>query len=104
MLLSRFATPISRAFWLPLMLSTAATLPASTPACAVLKARPQKSDTSRIQEALNVCSPGKAVVLQAGGSNKSFESAPLLLPRGVTLFIDRDVMLYASKNPRDYDL
>jgi pectin methylesterase-like acyl-CoA thioesterase len=78
-------------------------LHASTPACVVLKARPQKSDTSRIQEALNVCGPGKAVILEADGSNKSFESAPLILPRGVTLFIDR-VTLYASKNPRDYDL
>jgi pectin methylesterase-like acyl-CoA thioesterase len=28
----------------------------------------------------------------------------LILPRGVTLFIDDDVILYASRNPRDYDL
>ncbi len=103
MLLSRFATLIGRAFWLPL-LSAGMLLHASTPACAILKARPQKLDTSRIQDALNVCGPGKAVVLQTGGSSKSFESAPLILPRGVTLFIDQGVTLYASKNPRDYDL
>jgi pectinesterase len=73
-------------------------------ACAVLKARPQKSDTSRIQEALNLCGPGKAVVLKADGGNQSFRSGPLILPRGVTLFVDQSVTLLASKNPRDYDL
>ena len=57
-------------------------------------------DTERIRTALNLCGPGKAVVLKGA----SFEAGPLILPRGVTLFIDRGVTLYASKNPRDYDL
>ena len=74
-------------------------------ACAVLTATaPAASDTEHIQQSLNLCSPGQAVILKANGANHSFHSAPLILPRGVTLFIDRGVTLYASRNPRDYDL
>ena len=73
-------------------------------ACAVLTAAPAASDTEHIQQSLNLCSPGQAVILKANGANQSFHSAPLILPRGVTLFIDRGVTLYASRNPRDYDL
>ncbi len=79
-------------------------------ACAVLKAthtssdEAEAADTARIQSALSQCSPGKAVVLQASGSKNAFISAPLLLPRGVTLFISRGVTLFASRNLRDYDL
>src|SRR5579871_1843739 len=69
-------------------------------ACAVLDARKSATDTGRIQQALSLCSPGKAVVLRGG----AFHSAPLILPRGVTLFVDRGSTLFASKNPRDYDL
>ena len=82
-------------------------------ACAVLMARlaapqPQADaappDTTRIQAALNLCGPGRAVVLKSDGRHASFESAPLILPRGVTLFIGQGVTLYGSRNPRDYDL
>jgi polygalacturonase len=73
-------------------------------ACAVLTAGSAASDTGRIQQSLNLCSPGQAVVLRAEAANQSFHSAPLILPRGVTLFIDRGVTLCASRNPRDYDL
>src|SRR5260370_1524705 len=78
-------------------------------ACAVLSANrthptATQIDTARIQSALNRCSPGKGVVLKANGANAVFESAPLLLPRGVTLFVAEGVTLYASRNPRDYDL
>jgi polygalacturonase len=73
-------------------------------ACAVLIAGSAASDTERIQQSLNLCSPGQAVILRAHGENQEFHSAPLILPRGVTLFIDRGVILYASRNPRDYDL
>ncbi|MGA3238051.1 MAG: pectinesterase family protein [Bryobacteraceae bacterium] len=73
-------------------------------ACAVLTAAATASDTERIQQALNLCSPGKAVILKSDAGNQFFQSAPLILPRGVTLFIDRGVTLYASRNPRDYDL
>jgi pectin methylesterase-like acyl-CoA thioesterase len=74
-------------------------------ACALIDAHaPGASDTARIQSALELCSPGRAVVLRRAGNNARFDSAPLILPRGVTLFLDRGVTLYASANPRDYDL
>jgi len=63
-----------------------------------------RADTRRIQSALNVCSPGKAVLLANDGDKDAFLSGPLILPRGVTLFVERPVTLYASRNPRDYDL
>jgi pectinesterase len=53
---------------------------------------------------LNLCAPGKAVVLTVDGASNAFEALPLILPRGVTLFIDKGVTLFASNNPRDYDL
>lgn len=61
-------------------------------------------DTERIQAALNLCEPGRAVVLAGNGADDAFLSAPLRLPRGVTLFVGRGVTLYASRNPKDYDL
>ena len=73
-------------------------------ACAVLPPAPPATGTSRIQQALNLCSPGEAVILKSGARNSAFHSAPLILPRGVTLYIDSNVTLYASRNPRDYDL
>jgi len=54
-------------------------------ACAVLT--PQ--DAGRIQQALNLCKPGDAVVLKAG----HYRSGQLLLPRRVTLFLDRGAVL-----------
>ena len=62
------------------------------------------SDTRRIQAALNLCTPGRAVVLKENRGKAAFVSAPLILPRGVTLFVDNGVTLFASTNPRDYDL
>ena len=62
------------------------------------------ADTHAIQEALDLCPPGMAVVLQADGKLNEFRSAPLLLQRGVTLFVDANIKLLASRNLRDYDL
>lgn len=79
-------------------------------ACAVLRAHhaaliaQSVPDTARIQGALSLCLPGEAVVLESEGQNNAFTSAPLVIPRGVTLFIGKDVTLFASTNPRDYDL
>ena len=73
-------------------------------ACAILTARDGGSDTARIQSALDLCSPGKAVVLRGDGANMSFTSDPLILTRGVTLFVARAVTLYASSDPRAYDI
>lgn len=61
-------------------------------------------DTQRIQNALNVCDPGQAVVLEPENDKDAFLAAPLVIPRGVTLFIDAGVTLLASRNPRDYDV
>lgn len=89
--------------------------PVEVSACAVLKAElndaaatrlanAQQMDTARIQTALSRCLPGHTVVLEADGANDAFLAAPLILPRGVTLYLDHNVTLYASPNPRDYDL
>ena len=61
-------------------------------------------DTQRIQNALNLCAPGQTVVLEAQGEFNAFLAAPLIVPRGVTLFVDLGVTLFASRNPRDYDV
>ena len=61
-------------------------------------------DTQRIQDALNLCDPGQAVALEAQGENNAFLAGPLIVPRGVTLFVDAGVTLLASRNPRDYDV
>ena len=84
-------------------------------ACVVLKAQLQatnnslaeadeaKTDSDRIQKAIDSCGSGKAVELEADGANNAFLSGPLQLRDGVTLLIDKGVTLYASRNPRDYD-
>ncbi len=59
-----------------------------------------KPDTARIQDALDHCEKGKAVVLTGGG----FLTGPLQLRAGVTLVVDAKTILYASRNARDYDL
>ncbi len=93
------------------------TEPSTPPACATLAARigrmglsiypddENKPDTARIQAALDACAPGHAVVLKrASERTDAFLSGPLQLRRGVLLVVDRDAYLYASRNPRDYDL
>jgi polygalacturonase len=62
-----------------------------------------KTDSERIQKAIDSCGPGKAVELKADGANNAFLSGPLELRDGVTLLIDKGVTLYASRNPRDFD-
>jgi polygalacturonase len=92
------------------------TEPVIPPACTVLRADlheinnalaetdETKLDTQRIQSALDACTPGKAVELQAEGDHNAFLSGPLELREGVTLLIDKGVTLYASRNPRDFDV
>ena len=88
-------------------------IPAS---CAVLTARlasvgvtlaesdESKPDTGRIQLAMDRCKPGQAVELKAGGGHDAFLTGPLELRRGVTLLVDKGVILFGSRNPRDYDV
>jgi len=78
------------------------TEPSFPPACTQLAANggsETKLDTDRIQSAMNACAMGQAVELTAGG----FVSGPLQIPKGVTLLIDADATLFASRNPRNYD-
>ena len=68
-------------------------------------------DTSRIQSALNSCPSGQAVELLIGtsyngvsGTYNAFQIQPITIPAGVTLVIDSGVTVFASINPRDYDV
>ncbi len=61
-------------------------------------------DSPRIQAALNACPAGQAVELAMGGTNDAFLTGPITIPSGVTLLVDAGVTLYASRNPRDYDV
>ncbi len=77
--------------------------------CAVLRANladpdENKPDTDRIQQALDHCASGQAVELQPDGRNNAFLAGPLLLRTGVTLHVGKGVILFGSRNPRDYDL
>lgn len=91
--------------------------PVFPPACTTLQAKigragtslmPEdetKLDTQRIQAAIDQCPAGHAVVLQRSATRTdAFLSGPLSLRKGVTLLVDRGAFLYASRNPRDYDL
>jgi polygalacturonase len=79
--------------------------PSIPKSCTVLQAQSasideEKTDTARIQEALDKCPAGQAVEL----TGKVFLAGPLQLRAGVTLLVDRGTTLYGSRNPRDYDL
>jgi len=92
------------------------TEPVIPPSCTVLTAQlssdhgsfadadEAKLDTARIQGAMDQCTKGHAVELKGDGGKNAFLSAPLELRAGVTLLVDKGVTLYASRNPRDYDL
>ena len=86
------------------------------PACVVLEARlaapagvlseesERSPDTSRIQGAIDGCAPGRAVVLARAGGKDVFLAGPLRLRTGVTLVVAERTALFASRNPRDYDV
>ena len=92
------------------------TEPTIPPSCTVLTAQltshgstlaesdEDKPDTKRIQQAMDRCPPGQAVELKAAAGRDAFLSGPLELRRGVTLLVDKGVILFGSRNPRDYDL
>jgi polygalacturonase len=69
----------------------------------------QKLDTARIQAAMDGCAKsgetvGGAVILRAHGRKNVFLTGPLQLRSGVTLVVDRNTALVASRDPRLYDL
>ena len=92
------------------------TEPAIPQACATLQAKigragmsiapgdESKLDTLRIQNAIDHCAPGRAVVLQrASARMDAFLAGPLHLRRGVALVVAGGAFLYGARNPRDYD-
>lgn len=67
---------------------------------------PSKSapDTASIQKAINNCPSGGAVHLVQGSKGESgFLIGPITLKSGVTLWIDKGVTVFASRNPADFD-
>ena len=63
-----------------------------------------KLDSPRIQQAIDQCGAGKSVRLVASGAKRAFLSGPLQLRQGVTLVIDSGVTLFASRDPRLFDI
>ncbi len=63
-----------------------------------------KPDTARIQQALNSCPKGRALVLKPASGRNAFLSGPLDLREGVALVVDAGAILFGSRNPRDYDV
>ncbi len=66
-------------------------------------------DTARIQSAMNACAqapgrPSVAVLLSPSGMNNAFLSGPLVIPAGVVLLLTRNVTLFASNNPANYQI
>ena len=59
-------------------------------------------DTARLQQALNSCGPGHAVALNPGNGNDAFLSGPVSIPAGVTLLVEKGVILFASRDPALY--
>ncbi|MDP9035171.1 MAG: glycosyl hydrolase family 28 protein, partial [Myxococcota bacterium] len=88
--------------------------PIIPPACATLVAAKTQAngtladetnpDTARIQAAIDACPAGRSVRLTVGGASDAFLSGPLTLAAGVTLWIDRGATLFASRDPRDFDV
>jgi Endopolygalacturonase len=60
-------------------------------------------DTDAIQAAINNCPAGQSVKLAADGSKNAFLVGPIRVQSGVTVWIDTDVTVYASRNPRVFD-
>jgi polygalacturonase len=96
---------------LPAQDSRTVTEPGFPPACATLDAQltstgktlapadEAKLDTARIQQALDKCGKGHAVVLRKSGASDAFLSGPLELRDGVTLLVDTGATLFASRDP-----
>jgi polygalacturonase len=93
------------------------TEPVVPPVCASLSARlaavngrtlaradENQLDTQRIQQALDLCPAGQAVELKPAARFRAFLAGPLQLRAGVTLLVARDAILFASRDPRQYDV
>ena len=58
-------------------------------------------DQARLQTAIDACDDGAVKLVTGAGDG--FLTGPLTLKSGVTLWIDKGVTLYASRDPKDYD-
>jgi polygalacturonase len=117
-LLSAFAAAVVLQGWISVRAQDTRDVqePKVPPVCKLLAARmtaPSESpatgrvsiiDTWRIQSAIDQCKPGMAVQLIADGALSVFVSGPLELKPGITLLVNNGVVLFASRNPREYDL
>jgi len=112
-----FSLPVHKTIILACTLAVAAhaqdtrnvTEPVIPKSCAAIVAKlagidESKPDTLRIQEALDHCPAGQAVELKPEGAASAFLAGPLELRAGVTLLVDAGATLFASRNPRDYDV
>lgn len=61
-----------------------------------------RTDTDRIQDAIDSCGKGKAVVLRKEGAANAFLSGPLTLRSGVTLVVDGGTTLFAVLDPNQF--
>ncbi|MCG2583765.1 pectinesterase family protein [Massilia sp. TS11] len=77
--------------------------PVLPPACTVLQAAAAPDDTARIQQAIDACPAGQGVRLSGSKDLNQYHAGPLVIKSGVTLLIDGDVTLFASRDPRQYD-
>lgn len=68
------------------------------------EAAEENRDTARIQQAIDHCIAGRAVELRSDGARNSFLTGPLELKPSVTLLVDENVVLFASRDPRAYDV
>jgi polygalacturonase len=101
--------------WLTAQDSRTVAEPVIPPICSSLDARlnvsghslaaadEAKVDTARIQQALDGCGKGKAVVLRTHGTANAFLSGPVELREGVTLILDKGVTLFASRDPAVFE-
>ena len=83
---------------------TVLTAQLAAPRGALAESAERMPDTARIQKAMDGCEAGKSVALRASGEQRIFLSGPLQLRPGVTLLVEGGAAIFASRNPRDYDL
>lgn len=82
--------------------------PAIPPACTKLEATQTVAEggvpietglsTATIQAALNDCAKGQAVRLVTAGGKNAFITGPFSIPDGVSLWVDKGVTLYATRD------
>lgn len=61
-------------------------------------------DTTRIQAAIDHCVAGRAVELRPDATHNAFLAGALELRPSVTLVVAEGATLFASRNPREYDI